>query len=171
MYLRFQYVFKPSYVISAFRKLRHRLLPALDLRLQRLGWYASSNVLEDGYVGTVETSVEEFEDVLIEVGFTYGYVASLKARKCPDQDDVEVGSWVLRSSPGAPCQLHVHLFSNGDGLVDVYCHYEYNWYRRPVKHYRKKGLRPEKGSELMEELLDRYGVDYFHRDHETMCEV
>lgn len=158
-------------MIRTFRELRRRLLPHLDLRLQRVGWYASSTVLEDGYVGTVEMEVEEFEDVLQDLGFSFGFVSSLKARKCPDGDEVEVGSWVRRSSPLAPSQIHVHLFSHGDGLVDVYCHHEHTWFRRPLKHYRKQGLNPVKGAEMMQELLSQHGVDYFQRNRDARCGV
>lgn len=152
----------------AFRELRRRLLPPLDVRLRRVGGYAATTVLEEGYVGSVEMDVRDLEEVLRALGFRYGYVASLKDRDCPG-DDVDVGSWVRRSSLLDPCQLHVHLFSNGDGVIDIYCHHEYTWFRRPLKHYRKQGLRPEKGAEIMQELLDRHGVRFFRRSRDARC--
>lgn len=112
--------------------------------------------------------VQDFEEVLRDMGFKYGYVASLKDRDCPG-DNVEAGSWVRRSPLLDPCQLHVHLFSNGDGVVDIYCHHEYTWFRRPLKHYRKEGRDAEKGAKLMRELLEDRHVEVFLRDRETRC--
>lgn len=81
-----------------------------------------------GYVATVDPPTDGapaawLERALTEEGFHRNPTAYLEYRERGDRE-FERSSWVLRSSLHAERQLHVRLFENADGTVDVYGHWE-----------------------------------------------
>ncbi len=154
------------------RSLRRRLWPLFDLALSVFGGYASREVGDDGYVGSVEMTLEEVEELLDGAGFEFEVVAALKHRSCPRGAEVSAGSWVLRESWLTRQQLHVHLFSGRDDrYTDVYAHYEPSWIRSPVEHYRSNRLEFEVGGEVVWELLEEAGVEPLQRSRGERCRM
>lgn len=116
------------------------------------GGYAMSSNTEEEYVGTVDLTEDEFEAVLAKAGFRRNVISSLKVRV---DGNVSNGSWALRESPLADCQLHV-ILHNVDDTVEVYAHWEYSWLTHPIKHYRAVACDPEKGVRMTRRLLREY---------------
>jgi hypothetical protein len=116
------------------------------------GGYAMTDNTEEEYVGTVDLTEDEFEDVLAEAGFRRNVVSSLKVRV---DGNVSDGSWAWRESPLADWQLHV-ILHNVDDSVEAYAHWEYSWITHPIKHYRAIDCQPETGVEMTRRFLREY---------------
>lgn len=154
------------------RRLRRRLWPTFDLLLSYAGGYAVRELSDQGYVGTVEMSLEDVEALLKVHGFEFELVSALKHRSCPRGMEVDAGSWVKRESRFARQQLHVHLFSGrDDSYIDVYGHLEPSWLRSPIQHYRSNNLRFEVGVDVVSEILEENDVDVFARDPRERCRM
>lgn len=154
------------------RETRRRLWPVIDEGLARIGGYATATLPSDGYVGSAECHIREFEDELVEMGFSFGMVAALKDRVCPAGEEVEAGSWVRRDHRFAHDQLHVHLFDGvGDEYTDVYAHHEASWVRSPLEHYRRRTTDHERGVEMLREIVQDCDVELVDRDLEERCQI
>lgn len=116
------------------------------------GGYAMTSNTEEEYVGTVDLTESEFENLLAAAGFKRNLVSSLKVRV---DGNVSNGSWAWRESPLADKQLHV-ILHNVDDHIEVYAHWEPSWLTHPYKHYRARECHPEIGVEMTREFLRRY---------------
>jgi hypothetical protein len=137
--------------------LRRLLLPLLDSAARRRGLgYASYEISDREFGGTVDASIGEVEATLWELGFERMPLAALKTT--PD-GRVEQGSWAYRQGPLADRQLHVMLFEADSG-VDLYVHNEYNAFhpRFALKHYRGVDLKPGVGEERVQKMLEDSGL-------------
>lgn len=123
-----------------------RLVGQPEFRLQR-----------EGYVGTVQLPLPEFERELEGGGFAWGPVSWY--HRPPVGTDPN-GSWTFRRAPFADRQLHVILSRRESECHDVYAHWEYNWLRHPLKHAKQLDIDREAGSAAMQWWLDRRGIDY-----------
>jgi len=151
-------------------RLRRRLWPKIDDRLERFGGYAVAEIREEGYVGTAWLSLPAVECLLDDVGFEFELIAALKHRPCPDRRETSAGSWVLREEDFGPHQLHLHLFSGrNNGYTDIYAHHEHNWKRCPLGHYAMTLLDNERGVEMTHDILAEEGIELFERDIERRC--
>lgn len=92
-------------------------------------------------------------------------VAKLKWRNFTGIRQYEFASWAHREQGFlGKYQTHLIAFDNEDGTIDLYAHYEYNPYSRPIRHYRDghqwdadEGV--EIATEIMEEIMARKGDD------------
>jgi len=129
--------------------LRSVLLPLLARRVPRIKW--SYTLHEREYVGRIDESPEEVEQLLWEHGFRR---MPLAAYKTLSDGTGEVGSWAWRESLTADKQLHVMLFPDQDGTA-VYAHAEFSAINPVValKHYRGVGYDPQAGAEQLRAKL------------------
>ena len=123
-------------------RLRHLLGPGLTT-LARLVGQPEFRLRREGYAGTVEVPLSEFEAELERGGFAWGPVSWY--HRPPVGTDPN-GSWTFRRAPFADRQLHVILSARGPDRHDVYAHWEYNWLRHPVKHARQLDIDRETGA-------------------------
>ena len=143
-------------------KFRQVLYPKLHPYLKKFGGYGVGTVSETQYVASLPADEELIEEVLWNYGWQRNIIASYKTHE--DGRDSE-GSWRLRGvdddygiATNPDKQLHITLFNNTENPdhIDVYCHYEYDWTRKPLKHLREV--------EFNEDLGSRKGLRFI-RDH------
>lgn len=82
-------------------------------------------------------------------------VAKLKWREYNGYKQFEFASWAYRPQ-GFLGMFQVHLipFDNENGSIDLYTHYEFNPYARPIRHYLGGGeFSPKKGVEKAKEIM------------------
>ena len=104
---------------DTYNSVRRRLLPGLHALLDVvIGGYALSDTPPEEYVGTLDCSESEAEELLAAVGFSRSLFASLKVRV---DGNVSDGSWVYRESLFADYQLHVTMHRAETG-VQTYAH-------------------------------------------------
>ncbi|WP_049979352.1 hypothetical protein [Halolamina rubra] len=135
---------------------RRLLLPLLDRLLRRHApgqHYAAYQLSLDEVVGTIDATPEAVEQLLWESGAKRMPLAALKT--LPD-GRVERGSWAYRDSLLASKQIHVMLFSAGEGRTLVAAHEEANALNPAVAmdHYRGRGYDVPAGERAVRERLD-----------------
>lgn len=136
-----------------WNRLRRRWLPRLDRIARRVGLgYAAYELHPRELAGSVEEPVEAVEATLADHGFER---MPLAAWKVLGDGRGEAGSWALREGPLAERQLHVMLFSAGEGTTELYAHEEYNAFhpRYATRHYRGIDYDPAAGRERLQRLL------------------
>ncbi len=141
---------------SALRRFRHRVGPWIDRLGNSLGG-PTTLVYPEGYVGTVDVPIDDFEAALNDGGFTWDPVSMY--HRTPNGSTTD-GSWAYRSSPLGRRQLHVVLFAQRPDQIDVYAHDEFNWRRHPLRHARQVDIRREEGVAEMRRWLDDHGIAY-----------
>ncbi|NUE03555.1 hypothetical protein HUB97_13785 [Halorubraceae archaeon YAN] len=135
-----------------YNSVRRRLLPGVHGVLDVLiGGYALSDTPPEEYVGTLECSTSEAEELLATLGFSRNVVASLKVRV---DGNVSDGSWVYRESLFADYQLHVTIHRAESG-IQTYAHWEYSSIRHPYRHYLAREYSAETGVRMMRSVLER----------------
>ena len=144
-----------------YNSIRRRLLPAIHSVLDVImGGYALSDTPPEEYVGTLDCSESEAEEMLASLGFSRNLVASLKVRV---DGNVSDGSWVFRESLLADYQLHVIIHEAESG-IQTYAHWEYSSIRHPYHHYLAREYDPETGVQMMRSILtetsDRFGISW-----------
>ncbi len=135
---------------------RRLVLPLLDRLLRRRvpgQHYAAYTLSLDEVVGTIDATPEEVEQLLWDAGFRRMPLAALK--DLPD-GRVERGSWAYRDSLLASKQVHVMLFSAGEGQTLVAAHQETNALSpfRALEHYRGIGYDVPAGEREVRRRLD-----------------
>lgn len=144
-----------------YNSVRRRLLPEVHGVLEVvIGGYALSDTPPEEYVGTLDCSESEAEELLDALGFSRNVVASLKVRV---DGNVSDGSWVYRESLLAAYQLHVTIHRAETG-VQMYAHWEYSSVRHPYRHYLTREYSAETGVRMMRSILaettDRFGISW-----------
>ncbi|WP_121742116.1 hypothetical protein [Natronorubrum halophilum] len=143
--------------IDLTTRVRRRVLPTLHRIKEPLGGFAQCIQHPDEYVGTIQYGLEEFRSDLDTMSFAPEPIASLKVHR---DGRLSAGSWVRRRSPLASWQLHVALFTDDPGTVEVFAHREYSWLRHPYRHYRGVGWDTNSGVERMRSLLSDHDVAF-----------
>lgn len=144
---------------SVSRRIRHRAGPVID-RLAKRVTRPEYHVRPDGYVGTVRLSGDEFRSRLRDRGFGWDPVSFYHFTPLGESAD---GSYAYRSSLFADRQIHVVLFVQRSGYVDVYAHEEYNWVRHPRKHAAEENIDRDGGVSAMREWFDDADIPYDRR--------
>lgn len=127
--------------------------------------YVTSESRRNQFVGRIDMSVEEFEEVLHDNDFKRNPLASLKTRV--GTNEVEEGSFrKLYPHDDPEFQLHVIVYDGSDipkaatGETFVYAHWEYRWDVYPLKHYRGEDFDADIGVRKMREILRIDGIEY-----------
>lgn len=107
--------------------------------------YVAYPLREAEYVGSVRKPVEEVRTDLVDLGYEFGYLSSLKYHW--ETDDPDQGSYRRIDPANERWQWHVHLFERGDS-VELSSHYEY---RPDVRR-----IAGETHSERIERLREHY---------------
>jgi len=147
--------------VSDFRldipyRIRHLIGPWLT-RAARLVGQPEFKLRRAGYVGTVGIPKAEFERELSQSGFAWGPVSWYHQPSVGSDPD---GSWTFRRAPLSDRQLHVILIDRAPDRIDIYAHWEYNWFRHPIKHARQLDIDREAGSATMQSWLDGRDIGY-----------
>lgn len=146
--------------IESFRRVWYpRLHPYLTSIPGPVPFYSLGHVgpLQD--VGWVSIDEEEFEEILVDLGFQRNPIACFKS---DPHDHLSEGSWVLRVrddefdllEPGM--QLHITLFASDAGDLEIFAHVEDDWRVSPIAHLRGDNFRPVMGRTHMRSLLDEH---------------
>ena len=138
-------------------------------RFRRLTQYLLDDALAPtdeaaGYVATVDPPTDRdpvawLDSALDDAGFHRNPAAYLEFREREGRE-FERSSWALRESMHAAHQVHVRLFDNGDGTVDVYGHWEAS-VAAGADHYARPDFRTGVG--MMLAVLDRLDVPFDRR--------
>lgn len=166
-------------------RVRRFAIPKLGVLVNYINEHTGQDLYVEGpttpsqFVGRVEMSEEEFEEVLEEMGFQRNPLASLKTHT--RTNEIEEGSfrWLGTQQPPWTAdyddrfQLHVIIYDgklvpDADvGETYVYAHWEYRWDTDPIKHYRSVDWDAEQGVEMMQRFLDSHGIDYDQQRPQT----
>ncbi len=147
-----------------FVRVRQQLYPPVDnVARATINKYRAYELPAREHVGSVDQSVVQVRQHLVELGYEFGYLSALKyhwEKGAPDS-----GSY-RRVDPAHPrWQWHVHLFELGN-TVDVASHYEY----RPDLRCVAGETHPERVQRLREhyrptwDTLQDDGATYFLGD-------
>jgi hypothetical protein len=131
---------------------RRRLLPVLDRVLGSVGLYAAYELHPEEFVGAIRLprGVDAVREYLLERGYERSRLAALKHH--PETAATEDAS-LRRVDPDRPRrQWHVHLFARGDGVVELFSHYEYRPDPRP--------LADESARQCLERLREHYRPEW-----------
>jgi len=82
-------------------------------------------------------------------------VAKLKWRMHNNHKQFEFASWAYRPEGFLGLfQIHLIVFDNENGSIDLYAHFEFNPYARPIRHYLGGGeFSAKKGVEQAKEIM------------------
>lgn len=159
---------------STFEKVRRAVIPKLGALVNFYNETTGSDLYVNGYttkdqfVGRVNMSEEEFEEVLEEMGFTRNPLAAFKTLVGTNYPEEGSFRWLGTEHEDYrnDFQLHVVIYDgkvvpDADvGETYVYAHWEYRWDTNPVKHYKSVDFQTEKGARMMKDMLDAHGIDY-----------
>jgi len=134
-------------------------LPILDPVLERLvgGVGAEYRIGDAELVGIQDRPPEAVEEALWAAGCRRNPLSALKATPYGEQ----VGAWVYREGVDPEMQVDIILAEAPGAGTAVYAHYEFSsalsWlWREPsvlAHHYRGAVYNPERGAEVVRELL------------------
>lgn len=145
--------------------LRRRLVPRIGklfaLLEEYLGeeYYHNSEQRRNQFVGRIEMSEGEFEELLHEYEYDRNPFAWLKS----NDGEVEEGSWRYCDD-----EMQVHLvFYDGEyapnansGELFLYAHYEYRWDVHPLKHLSGENVDTNEGVQRVRKMLQDEGIAY-----------
>lgn len=157
--------------LDVIEKIRRTIIPKFGLVTQLLedatgdNYYVQSETHIDQFVGRVPLPEEQFEILLVEMGFRRNPLASLKTLS--STGETEEGSWRKVGYSNYPTmQLHVVLY-DGNPLPNadtdctyVYAHWEKRWDTNPIEHYRGVALNGQEGVSRMKQLLNENGINF-----------
>jgi hypothetical protein len=134
-------------------------------------WYVTGDADRSEFVGTFEGSYKNLSGALRDIGFKPNWLSSYKEYEVytdgewTDTGHFERSTWKYTESAFSPYQIHVTLFDLDDeaNTTCIFAHYEYNWLRHPIKHYRPPDGYPD-GPEgvkrVRQKLASHYGSEY-----------
>lgn len=114
----------------------------------------------DEYVATVSCSQKKLEKALYKNGWRWNPISTKKWRAHSSGKQYSKNSWVYRSSLFAPRQLHVYIFENEDGSLDIYVHQEPNFVSQPRAHGKAEKLVAGDPNDRIAADCKEYDIEY-----------
>lgn len=107
----------------------------------------------------VDLTVNEATDVLRAVHFREDWILSFYYRG----EDGSLCRPEFEADGYEDYQLHVRLFEQDDGTLDIYGHHELDPIMHPREHIQEVNYDNRRGIEMVKDILDREGIGYVEK--------